>query len=64
MKQICNYFTVFALALIYPMHYTLPAEYNGWAERTFSEMNLDEKIGQLFIVTSISDGDIDRKSVV
>jgi beta-N-acetylhexosaminidase len=32
--------------------------YDGWAVRTFNAMSLDEKIGQLFVVTSISDPDL------
>ncbi len=30
------------------------SEYDGWAQRTFSVMSLDEKIGQLFVVTAVS----------
>lgn len=49
-NEICNN--------LYYESLNIASEYDGWADRTLSSMTLEEKIGQLFFVSAISDPDL------
>lgn len=57
MLNICFKFLCFLIG-VFSYGNFVEAKQEGWAKETLSEMTLDEKIGQLFIVTAISDPDL------
>lgn len=59
MKHFSTIFLILGLMII-GLPVMADTDPNGWAERTLASMTLDEKIGQLFIVTAFSDPDLLR----
>lgn len=58
MHYFIRWLTLFAIVFVSSGEADVEKKYAGWAQATLEQMSLDEKIGQLFIVTAVSDADL------